>query len=193
MSAEATSSRSGVPVGAARLDALHARFYPLVLAYCLRRIRAEDAHEVASETFAIAWRRLDVVPAGDQALPWLYGVARRVLLHKYRRARRDAKLLDRLGRRPLRHEPGPELQLVRSVEHELVHRAAAQLSESDREILRLHVWEELTHAEAAQVLAIETEAAKQRFHRAKQRLARHFERISGGEPASPGPPRGGTA
>ncbi len=179
MSADAYESRTAV--GGTRLESLHASFYPQVLAYCLRRVQAADAHEIAAEVFSVAWRRIDEVPAGDQALPWLYGVARNVLRHKHRRARRDVALVLRLGSRLPPNEPGPELVLVRSVEHEMVQQAARGLSAADQEILRLHLWEDLSHAEVGQVLAIETEAARQRFHRATRRLHRHFDRLYGPE------------
>jgi RNA polymerase sigma-70 factor (ECF subfamily) len=43
----------------------------------LRRTdNADDAADVIAETFLTAWRRLDEIPAGDQARLWLYGVAR---------------------------------------------------------------------------------------------------------------------
>jgi DNA-directed RNA polymerase specialized sigma24 family protein len=66
-----------------------------VLGYALRRLDdPEDAADVAAETFLVAWRRLDDVPAGDDARPWLLGVARRVLANQRRGAR--VGLADRL-------------------------------------------------------------------------------------------------
>jgi DNA-directed RNA polymerase specialized sigma24 family protein len=52
-----------------------------LLAYVLRRSRtAEDAADVLADTYLVAWRRLDAIPGGDQARPWLVGVARNLLL-----------------------------------------------------------------------------------------------------------------
>ncbi len=48
-----------------------------------------------AETFLVAWRRLDDVPA--DALPWLYGVARRVLANERRSAGRRAALEQRVA------------------------------------------------------------------------------------------------
>jgi DNA-directed RNA polymerase specialized sigma24 family protein len=63
--------------------------YPRVLGYAIRRTDDRAAAEDAvSETFLIAWRRLDVVPA--EALPWLLGVTRRVLANQRRAAGRRA-------------------------------------------------------------------------------------------------------
>ena len=59
-----------------------------------------------AETFLVAWRRLDDVPA--DALPWLYGVARRVLANQRRSADRGAALERRLAgaERPAAPRPG---------------------------------------------------------------------------------------
>ena len=51
-----------------------------LLAYAVRRVAdPADAADVVAETYLVAWRRLDDVPAGACARPWLFGVARRVL------------------------------------------------------------------------------------------------------------------
>src|ERR1700683_1581061 len=68
-----------------------------ILPYALRRGgRADDAADVVAETFLVAWRRLDEVPAGDAALLWLYGVAPRQLATQRRGDLRRSALADRL-------------------------------------------------------------------------------------------------
>jgi RNA polymerase sigma-70 factor (ECF subfamily) len=49
------------------------------------------APDVVAETFLVAWRRLDDVPADP--LPWLYGVARRVLARLSERDRETLMLV----------------------------------------------------------------------------------------------------
>ena len=41
-----------------------------------------DAEDAVAETYTIAWRRFSDVPPDEGALPWLYGVCRRVLLNR---------------------------------------------------------------------------------------------------------------
>jgi RNA polymerase sigma-70 factor (ECF subfamily) len=79
---------------ASRFEALYREHYAAVLAYARRRIpgRADD---VVSETFLVAWRRLDDVPS--DGLPWLYGVARRVVADVRRSAGRQQALAERLA------------------------------------------------------------------------------------------------
>lgn len=63
------------------------------MAYARRRCDDALAEDVVAETFLVAWRRLDDVPA-HAALPWLYGIARRTLANQHR------------GRERLRRSPG---------------------------------------------------------------------------------------
>jgi RNA polymerase sigma-70 factor (ECF subfamily) len=70
-------------LAAARFEAIFRSCYPRVLAYVLRRTEGPDvAEEIVSETFLIAWRRLEALPV--EPLPWLLGTARKVLGHRRR-------------------------------------------------------------------------------------------------------------
>lgn len=78
----------------ARLDALWVEYAPAVVRYARRRVLDADVDEVVAETFLVAWRRIDDVPA--YPLPWLLGVARGVSANSRRAARRRDALADRL-------------------------------------------------------------------------------------------------
>src|SRR3954454_9333069 len=67
----------------ARFNGLFDAHYSAVRAYAWRR-DPSNADDVVAETFLVAWRRLDDVPA--DALPWLIGVARNVRLNARRGA-----------------------------------------------------------------------------------------------------------
>ena len=76
----------------ARFERIYDQYQRPVLAYCLRRASRDDAYEAANEVFTVAWNRFDDMPLGEATLPWLYGVARRVLSHKRRSATRFLRL-----------------------------------------------------------------------------------------------------
>jgi RNA polymerase sigma-70 factor (ECF subfamily) len=140
-----------------------------VLAYAVRRApSAEDAADVVAETFLVAWRRGSDVPSGDAARLWLYGVARRTLSNQRRGERRRTRLAARL-----RAELPAVLAAARSAptsaDHEVLA-AIAALRESDREVLLLAAWEQLSPAEIADVLAISALAVRSRLHRARRRV-----------------------
>jgi RNA polymerase sigma-70 factor (ECF subfamily) len=63
---------------------LYETYHRNVLAYCVRRVGRDDAPDLAAEVFAVAWRRYGAVPEGTESLPWLYGVASRVVSHHWR-------------------------------------------------------------------------------------------------------------
>ncbi len=151
-----------------RFRALFDREARPVLGYALRRVRQpDDAADVVAETFAIAWRRIEDVPAGADARAWLLAVARRVLANQRRGRRRRARLDERL-----RHELRAAVPATPHADDlaDSVRRALATLPEQDREVLLLVGWEGLTPAEIAKVCAIPDVTARTRLHRARGRL-----------------------
>lgn len=69
---------------------------------------------------------------------------------------------------------------MRSEEYRVVLQASSHLKPIDQEILRLTLWEELSHAEVAVVLGIEAIAVKQRAYRARQNLADEYRKLTEG-------------
>ncbi|KGN34810.1 RNA polymerase [Knoellia sinensis KCTC 19936] len=150
-----------------RFTALFERTRLPLLAYAVRRVvDPADAADVVAETYLVAWRRLDDVPQGDEARPWLFGVARRVLANHHRGERRRVALADRL-RDHLVDEVVPALELV---EEAPVVRAMRRLPDDDQELLRLVAWEELAREEIAVVMGLSRATVRVRLHRARKRL-----------------------
>lgn len=136
-----------------------------VYRFARRRLRGDDAaHDVAAETFTVAWRRLDSIPAGH-ALPWLYRTAGNVLANRARTARRQDRLSAKLDGqpRPIRQDPGDAV-----IENAALADAFASLDDDARELLRLVAWEGLSHADIAGVLGVSTNAVALRVSRARR-------------------------
>lgn len=83
--------------GDARFREVHDRFYRHVYAYCRRRTGPDSVEDAVAETFLVVWRRSDQIPSGDRALPWLYGVAYRVVANQWRSAVRRARLAGKVA------------------------------------------------------------------------------------------------
>ena len=158
-----------------RFDELYEQHFRHILAYCRRRIPETDADDAANEVFAIAWRRIEDVPAGDAARPWLFVVAKRVVFRRRRSTRRFRNLIGRAGSVRAATQPDPETVVVQRAELDLVLQAASHLSRDDREVLDLAAWEGLPHREIGEILGCSTNAVDQRLHRAKQRLTKHYQ------------------
>jgi len=152
-----------------RFSGLFEANYAHVRAFAARRVGGDLADEVTAETFLVAWQRLDVVSA--EPLPWLYGVARNVILRQLSASAKQAKARELIARERL----GPALE--DDVEHDALWRAWEQLGDGDREVLSLIVWEELPVRDAARVLGVPASVFSVRLHRARRRLERHLVQI----------------
>ncbi len=101
-----------------------------------------------------------------QPLPWLYRVARNVLLRYHSTVARHAQT-----RSALAHEPVAPADVLVDGGDERLWEAWEQLREQDREVLALVAWEELSVAQAARVLGCAAPVFSVRLHRARRRLA----------------------
>jgi len=162
----------------ARFVEIYRRFGKPIQAYCARRTAGSQVADAVADVFLVAWRRIDQIPVGDAALPWLYGVAYRVLSHQWRHKARIRKLDERLRGLAEVEVLTPDVLVVRSEEYRVVLAASAQLKPVDQEILRLTLWEELSHADVATVLGIEPSAVKQRAYRARQNLTDEYRKLT---------------
>jgi len=170
-----------------RFQEIYRQHQRQVLGYFLRRTDATSARDGASETFLVAWRRIADVPTGQGTLPWLYGVSRRVLANQRRGRDRYTALGRKLIGAGALDEPSAEVVVLRRAEDTEMLNAVARLRPEDQEILRLTVWEELPHAQVAEVIGTSAHAVTQRLHRITKQLARDLGRpgrqIGGGDPS----------
>jgi RNA polymerase sigma-70 factor (ECF subfamily) len=177
-----------------RFEGLYEAHRLEVLAYCTRRLGPTDAADACSETFLVAWRRLDDVPPPPKALPYLYGIAGRVVSNQFRTSRRRSRLEAKLGALGVSIAPDPELLVVQSARDQEVVAAVRRLKPKDREIVMLYAWEDLSRETIAEVVGMSRAAVDQRMHRANKRLALILE--TGAESASDSTPpiaqKGGT-
>lgn len=140
-----------------RFEQIYAEQRDAVRAYVRRRAAEELVDDVVADVFLVCLRRIDDVPSDP--LPWLYGVARKTLANERRRRGRTAP-----AEALVACDPEPLGDSTLAV-------AFAELSERDREVLRLVAWEGLTLRDAAGALGCSAVAARVRYHRAKSRLA----------------------
>lgn len=149
-----------------------------VLAYCRRRTSTPaDASDAAAETYLVAWRRFTEVPAGDEALPWLFATARRVLSNQRRSHRRWRRLHQRVRTGDVDLGGEPADAVIVHEEHRDALAALARLPEDDQELLRLTTLEGVSIVQAAMIMGCSRNAMDQRLHRARQRLAAEYELV----------------
>lgn len=158
-----------MPDADSRFAELWDAHYDDVLAYAARRVDHETARDVAAETFLVAWRRRDDLPA-DRPFPWLLHVARNTLANEARGHRRRRLLWGRLRDDRGTHEPAADVA-AGLAEGGRIGAALQRLSARDREALQLVGWEELDAKDAAVVAGCSAKTFSVRLHRARRRLA----------------------
>jgi RNA polymerase sigma factor (sigma-70 family) len=155
-----------------KLRAVFDAHYEAVSRYCHRRLPAVDANDAAARVFAVAWRKIEEMPTGDAALPWLYGVARYEVGSIRRSARRRRNLQEKLGGQARHANPGPENLVVGGSKDSELMQALLSLRPQDQEVVRLRALEGLSTTELAVAMSCSVEAAKKRSARAMKRLRR---------------------
>ena len=176
----------------ARFVELYESYHRQLYVYCRRRVSADQVDDAVAETFLVGWKKIDEVPGSAEALPWLYGVAYRVLVSQWRGISRRRRFEDRLASLGVPGPKTPEDFIVTRHESRQVLDAAARLKSTDQEILRLSLWEELSHADIGLVVDINPDAVRKRLSRALQNLTREFEHLENKNTYTPAAEKGGT-
>jgi RNA polymerase sigma factor (sigma-70 family) len=165
---------------AARTDAsafreLYERYAARIYGYHLRRANdAHAAHDLTAETFAQAWlsRARFRDEAQGSAGPWLFGIARHVLLVSVRQRRLESSACERLGVLDgIDREPAPEPDdgWLEGLDEALDH-----LPDAQQQAIRLRVVEDLGYDEAAEQLATTPQAIRARVSRGLSTLRKHL-------------------
>jgi RNA polymerase sigma factor (sigma-70 family) len=145
---------------------LYDRYSVRIYRFQLGRTHDEDAAvELTAETFAQAWlsrsRFRDL--ADGSAAPWLYAIARHVLIASVRKRKLERSALERLG--ALGERDDGDL-VASAVWLEGLAEAVAELPEDVRRALELRIVDELPYDTVARELRTTTGAARVRVHRA---------------------------
>lgn len=149
-----------------RFERFYHAHYDRVAAYLLSRADRDVAQEALARTFEVAWRRFAEIP--DEPLPWLLGVARRVLSGQRRAEGRRSALVEHVAASTVASGAGDHADIL--ARRELVAAALATLSEAQREAVLLVAWDGLNQQEAAIVVGCSRVAFAVRLHRARSRL-----------------------
>lgn len=133
--------------------------------------RPKTSRRPCSCTPGAAWS--ETVLDRDSALPWLLGIADRLVSNTRRRLRRAEALLHRLVSHDEPVGDHADRVAVRVDDERRmseIHRALARLPRHEREVVELCVWSGLDQQAAAATLKVAVGTVKSRLHRARRRL-----------------------
>jgi RNA polymerase sigma factor (sigma-70 family) len=127
------------------------------------------AEEATQLTFVKAWRAAGSYDPTRSLAAWLTTIARNVAIDVHRRERRHRNLASIDSDDPALVTLPPSAEQIHNVVQ--VRQALDELPDQDRELIRLQHYDELTHSEIADHLAIPLGTVKSRSFRAHRRLA----------------------
>lgn len=160
-----------------QFEDIYREHFDRVAAYLLARADRDLAADALSKTFEVAWRRIADVPS--EPLPWLLGVARKVLSDLRRSERRQGALVTRIASTITETTDDPSEALAG---HRHTLAALTRLSDPQQEVLLLIAWDGLSQQEAATALGCSRGAVALRLHRARASLRKALLEVAEEEP-----------
>ena len=162
------------------------RHYSAVFRFAAGRMGADEAADVASDTFARAFDRRQRFDTGRaSALPWLFGIAANVMRERRRKATRKARAMMRFsaGEHHAHFEGETVDRLDATGQAHRLRRALAGLSDDEYQVLMLAALADLSYQEIADTLEVPIGTVRSRLSRARRRMREQLEAdrpISGG-------------
>jgi RNA polymerase sigma-70 factor (ECF subfamily) len=155
----------------ARFKLVFDRHAGAVYRYLYRRVGQDAVEELAADTFVTAFDLRDRFQA-DDALPWLYGIARNVVRRHRRTERRRERAHTRAGSLVAAETTDDliEDRLDAAAAAPQLFAALQRLEPGDREVLLLFAWEELSYQEIAASLDIAMGTVASRLNRARRSM-----------------------
>ena len=141
---------------------------------CYRMLgTAEEAEDAAQESFWRAYQAIQRYDPQRSFVTWLLSIAAHYCIDQQRK--RKLPLLEIDGEEEFEipdRALEPEKMLNKKQEKELITGMLQKLSETDRAVIILRYWQELSEEEIAKSLSLTVSAVKSRLHRARLQLAR---------------------
>jgi RNA polymerase sigma-70 factor (ECF subfamily) len=146
------------------------RYGPRAYGFALGKVRdPEEAKDLSQEAFLRAYRAIDRFDESRPFYPWLLTILRNLCISYLRRQRPTISIDDMPPAKHAAKSKGlsPELRLS-------LDQALDSLSESDREIVLLKDFQDLTYNEIAAILNVPRGTVQSRLYYARRRLRDHL-------------------
>ena len=137
------------------------------------------AEDITQETFLQVYRKLPTLKDPSQFPGWLYVTANRRCLAWLRKKRVQTQPLGEIDitmaerRSYSRHIAAEQAERAAETKRELVKNLLAKLKESDRTVITLYYFGEMTYAEISEFLGVSVNTVAKRVQRARERLKKY--------------------
>ena len=156
------------------------KYQKQVHAQALRQIDDfQIAEDIVQEAFLKVYQRLNTLE--DPALfpKWLYVIVNRCCIAWFRKNRIQTESLEEIDISEIeteaysRYVAAEHEEVTTEAQRNLVQKLLAKLKESDREVITLHYFEEMSSSEIGTFLGVSENTIKSRLRRARQRLKKY--------------------
>ena len=137
------------------------------------------AEDIVQETFLQVYQKLETLNDPTQFSRWLHAIVNHLCIAWHRKNRLQIQSLEEIHISEIETEPysryiaSEHEKISADAQRYLVERLLAKLKESDREVITLHYFEEMTSSEIGTFLGVSENTVKSRLHRARQRLKKY--------------------
>ena len=137
------------------------------------------AEDITQEAFLQVYRKLATLKNPNQFPGWLYVITNRCCLAWLRKKRIQTQSLEEIdmaiaeGTSYSRYVSTEQAESAAETKRELVKNLLARLKESDRTVVTLYYFGEMTYEEIGEFLGMSADTVRMRVRRALQRLKKH--------------------
>ncbi len=137
------------------------------------------AEDITQDTFLQVYQKLDTLDDPTQFSGWLYVIVNRLCIAWFRKNRIRTESLEETDISEIETEAYSQYVAAENAktnaeaQRDLVQKLLTKLKESDRQIITLHYFKEMTYSEIGSYLGISESSIKSRLHRARQRLKKY--------------------
>lgn len=144
------------------------RHVDAIYGYLCRRVGRTSAEDLTSETFACAFDGRERF-FGEDALPWLYGIASNLIRHQLRAERRQLAAYARAASQDARDQVDDEIEgrVDATAMVPALAEALRRLRPEERDVLLMHAWQGLSYRDIADALGIAIGTVGSRLTRAR--------------------------
>ncbi len=156
------------------------KYQQQVHAFARRKIGDfQIAEDITQETFLQVYQKLETLDDPTLFSQWLYAIANRLCIAWFRKNRLQTEPLEEVCILGIEREPysryvaSEHAKIAAEAQRDLVEKLLAKLKESDRKVITLHYFEEMTSSEIGEFLGVSENTVKSRIRRARQQLKKY--------------------
>ena len=161
-------------------ESLIRKYQKQVHAQALRQINDfQIAEDIVQEAFVQVYQQLETLEDPKLFPKWLYVIVNRRCIAWLRKNRLQTQPLEETDISEIeteaysRYVAAEHAKTTAEAQRDLVKKLLAKLKESDREVITLHYFEEMSSSEIGEFLGVSENTIKSRLRRARQRLKKY--------------------